>query len=116
VPHKDREVRNAYARDWYAKNKEAHLLLVRRNRWGSRKLVAEYLAGLKSQPCTDCGGTFDPEAMDFDHVTGVKLFNVSAASSAGYSLKKIEDEVAKCELVCAVCHRIRTKRRREAAA
>jgi hypothetical protein len=112
MPHADRDERNEYARKWYARNREAHGERVREVARRKRQQVLEYLNSLKSQPCVDCGQSFDPEAMDFDHVHGEKLFNVSIAGSYGYSLKKIEVEVAKCEVVCAVCHRLRTKARR----
>lgn len=67
------------------------------------------LARLKGEPCTDCGDTFRPEAMDFDHVRGVKVGNVS--DMVGGSTDALVAEIAKCELVCAVCHRIRTRDR-----
>lgn len=47
--------------------------------------------------------------MDFDHVRGAKTGNVSWMGDHG--VKNIETEVAKCELVCANCHRIRSKKR-----
>ena len=62
---------------------------------------------LKSGPCTDCGKIFPPECMDFDHVRGQKLGNISKMS-----LKRALEEVWKCELVCATCHRQRTLERR----
>lgn len=64
------------------------------------------LARLKGEPCTDCGLTFRPEAMDFDHVRGVKTANVS--DMVGRPTRELLEEIGKCELVCAVCHRVRT--------
>lgn len=69
--------------------------------------VYAFLHQLKIQPCKDCGGTFPPECMDFDHVRGTKLFNLAEARC--YSWTAIREEVAKCDLVCANCHRIRSK-------
>jgi hypothetical protein len=63
---------------------------------------------LKDKPCADCGQKFPPYAMDFDHVDENKLENVSRIASRHGSLKAMEAEAAKCEVVCAVCHRIRT--------
>ena len=70
------------------------------------------LSALKSGPCMDCGGRFPPECMDFDHVRGEKRDGV--ARMFDYSPALLEAEIAKCELVCANCHRIRTKRRANA--
>ncbi len=68
------------------------------------------LDSLKSKPCTDCGGTFKPWQMDFDHVRGKKRWNV-AFGRRSYNQEAVLAEVAKCELVCSNCHRDRTYRR-----
>lgn len=61
----------------------------------------------------DCRGTFPPECMDFDHRPGeVKLFNVGVYKRI--SSQKLEVEIAKCDIVCSNCHRIRTTARRRA--
>lgn len=54
--------------------------------------------------------------MDFDHVRGEKFANVSKMVNTCEKLSRIEDEIAKCDLVCSNCHRIRTEKRRVAAA
>jgi lysyl-tRNA synthetase class I len=48
--------------------------------------------------------------MDFDHVRGRKQKNVMELIPT-LSKKKIDEEIAKCEIVCSNCHRIRTHRR-----
>ena len=58
----------------------------------------------------DCGES-DPEVLEFDHVRGVKTANVSAFIRGGYSLAKLQAEVALCEVRCANCHRRITRRR-----
>jgi len=60
----------------------------------------------------DCGGRFPPECMDFDHVRGDKDFNVSHVAKAVKNFDLLRAEIAKCDLVCANCHRIRTRSRR----
>lgn len=69
-----------------------------------------YVNTLKAAPCSDCGGTFPPCAMDFDHVRGEKRRGIAAA--IGRSRAALLRELEKCELVCANCHRIRTHIRR----
>ena len=64
---------------------------------------------LKSSPCSDCGEQFPPEAMDFDHVGPKKMSISDAIRSAGYAA--LIEELEKTELVCAVCHAIRTHSR-----
>lgn len=65
----------------------------------------------KEAPCVDCGGVFDSVCMDFDHVPGrgEKKFNLYQFKN--FSLAEVEDELSKCDLVCANCHRLRTKKR-----
>jgi hypothetical protein len=65
----------------------------------------------KNKPCMDCGGTFPFECMDFDHVRGTKLGNLNKLFT-GAAMETILAEIAKCELVCSNCHRIRTRKRR----
>jgi hypothetical protein len=60
----------------------------------------------------DCGGTFSPECMDFDHKSGEKVNNVGTMVVRGWNRARVLAEIAKCELVCANCHRTRTKNRR----
>lgn len=55
--------------------------------------------------CVDCGYRANAAAMDFDHVRGTKKFVLSNFSQ---SLAAIKKEMAKCEVRCALCHRIKT--------
>ena len=66
---------------------------------------------IKEAPCTDCGQRYPPYVMDFDHVEDNKDFGVSYAVGSGLSRETILAEIAKCELVCANCHRVRTHKR-----
>lgn len=70
----------------------------------------DWMISLKGSPCTDCGGCFPAVAMDLDHVRGEKVAGISAMWSWGRDL--VLAELAKTELVCACCHRLRTETRR----
>lgn len=61
----------------------------------------------ESTPCKDCGNTFPHFVTDFDHLHNKKA-NVSWLVKRGASLITIQNEIKKCDLVCANCHRIRT--------
>ena len=50
--------------------------------------------------------------MDFDHVNGDKLDDIFAMRMRTVSREAIAAEIAKCEVVCANCHRARTHMRR----
>lgn len=72
----------------------------------------ELVKAMKDKPCVDCGGTFPPVCMDFDHLAPkTKTFSIARwAHWTKWSEDDLKAEVAKCELVCANCHRIRTWR------
>lgn len=56
----------------------------------------------------DCGQRFPPYVMDFDHRDpGKKVGNV-ASMAVGSSVERLMEEIEKCDIVCANCHRIRT--------
>ncbi len=75
--------------------------------------IKQWVDELKSStPCLVCKVCFPPEAMDFDHVRGRKRKNVSSMVRYNWSRELIEAEIAKCDLVCANCHRTLTKERR----
>ena len=61
---------------------------------------------LLRHPCVDCGET-DPIVLEFDHVRGEKKINLSDMDGS-YSIKLIEEEIAKCEVRCANCHKRKT--------
>ncbi len=72
------------------------------------------LAEIKQRPCQDCGRRFEACVKDFDHRDPeTKRYTISRMiGRAGTA--RIMAEVAKCDIVCANCHRDRTYRRREA--
>ena len=64
----------------------------------------------KDRPCTDCGGIFHHSVMDFDHLPQFKK-EFELAKWRKHSRRQIKAEIAKCEVVCSNCHRVRTWRR-----
>lgn len=79
----------------------------------NRTRLAARVAALKERPCMDCGGSFPSYVMDFDHRDPTEKVANIARLIVGGSWKRIQDEIAKCDLVCANCHRIRTHGRRQ---
>ncbi|CAN5491958.1 hypothetical protein BH23ACT9_BH23ACT9_25270 [soil metagenome] len=102
-----RDCDGAYQRRWYAANAEAHRARARERRRARREVNAEIIAAAKAVPCTDCGQRYETEQMDFDHVRGTKRFDIGAMRAIA-SRRTLLDEIAKCDVVCANCHRMRT--------
>ena len=76
-------------------------------RYHARKAA---LIALKGGQCMDCGYKAHPAALEFDHVRGSKVCSI-ATLLQGARWEEVLTEVAKCELVCANCHAIRTQTR-----
>jgi len=114
MAHKDpvrrKEYHAKYMKEvWYPKNKEKHISYVRRNKRRVTEFIEQYK---RAHSCVDCGfsGREFPYVLDFDHVDSsvVKKFNVGSWSHSVLSIEAIQEEIKKCELVCANCHRKRT--------
>ncbi|MFH8577202.1 hypothetical protein [Streptomyces zaomyceticus] len=75
----------------------------------------EIVSGIKTtRGCADCGFNAHLAALDFDHLDPKsKSKSVSWLVSHNAPMQRILDEIEKCEVVCANCHRIRTYERRD---
>jgi hypothetical protein len=89
-----REKATPWCKDCYAKTKKLR----------KRALKKEIEDYKKQQQCKNCGMS-DYRCLDFHH-TRDKEFSIGIAVSAGIALDKIFEEIAKCDVLCANCHRI----------
>lgn len=115
MPYKDREKYRAYQREykrrWIRENKQRHIEYVR-NREG--KMQEWFLEYRKNQACEICGENH-PACLDFHHVNPAeKKFEVSARRNRP-SMKALIEEIAKCRVLCANCHRKEHWKQREQA-
>lgn len=104
-----KEQRLNYMRLW-AKNNRSKLRKYQKER---SLLARDLVLKNKEKPCKDCGQHYPYFIMEFDHVKGDKKFTLSTATSGGRSLKSIQEEIDKCEVVCANCHRIRSYKKKQ---
>lgn len=102
--------RRAYWRAYHYKDADAYnarrRVLAAARRARNRAVVEAYLA---IHPCVDCGIS-DPLVMEFDHVRGTKIREVSLLVREGATLARLRAEIAKCAVRCANCHRRKTAR------
>ena len=100
-----------YKRDYYRKNKAAYVDRARRYQ---QELKANVRAA-KDKPCADCGKRYAYYVMDFDHREGETKKGAISALFTGtrWSVPKLLQEIAKCDVVCANCHRERTHQRKQ---
>lgn len=111
MPFNDIEKRREASRRHYAKHRQRVIGKAKEYSKAARVRVRAYInAYLKANPCVDCGET-NTIVLEFDHVGDDKDFNISDATRKGYSMTKIKEEIAKCEVRCANCHRKKTYER-----
>jgi len=72
----------------------------------------EYIVSKKNVLCADCGNKFPSYVMDFHHLNeDIKDDHLKGSSMSnkmkGWSTKRIDEELDKCVVLCANCHRIR---------
>jgi hypothetical protein len=75
-----------------------------RYRARNRELIYGFLA---QHACVECGEA-DPRVLEFDHVRGEKKGNISDMVRRGVPWARVTEEIQKCEVRCANCHRRRT--------
>lgn len=73
-----------------------------------KKRILDYL---RNKPCTDCQEWFNPWQMEFDHRDRTTKVGCISTILRTASHQTFLNELAKCDVVCANCHRNRTFRR-----
>jgi hypothetical protein len=105
-----RGCRAAYHRQHYLANGQRYIARARKQALALER-TSYRIHYFNSHPCADCGES-DPVVLEFDHLdTQAKSFDIG--QSLPYrKWESILEEIEKCEVVCANCHRRRTARRR----
>lgn len=100
-------------KEYFLKNRDKRMKQIKTNMKNWKAALRIEIDALKNNPCMDCGGSFPPIAMDFDHRDATtKVANISLlVVKRTVSRQRIFEEIAKCDLVCSNCHRIRTQNR-----
>lgn len=90
---------------FYALNREAEIARVTER----QRATLAWLRDLRRIPCMDCGRVFPPHVMDFDHRDPkMKSFSLTTGKAYLKNRAVLEAEIAKCDVICGNCHRIRT--------
>jgi len=101
-----------YKRRWYLKYHAQNLLKAKNRTLRRKSKQREWIRNLKEKtPCADCKNYYPGVCMDFDHLPG-KGKTENVGRMPGKPDELIQQEIDKCEIVCANCHRIRTNARR----
>lgn len=98
---KNKAKRKAYLKAWRKKNTKLSRLLALKH----YDKIRDYIEKCKNNPCQDCGQSFPAYVMDFHHRNPDEKITVVGRTR---SIKAAKNEIEKCDLLCANCHRTRT--------
>lgn len=104
MPSNSPEANRAAVKKHYYKNREYYFAKSKAARARKRSFIQD----AKSKPCADCGVAYPYYVMQFDHLRD-KIRSV--ANMLDMAWDTIKNEIAKCEVVCANCHAVRTYNR-----
>src|SRR5947208_10979420 len=89
-------------KDWQRRNRERANAIVQRHRDKKRAWLMEQKRG----KCCEFCGESDPCCLDWHHMDPTeKKFTVSHMWSHSIRQEIVEQEIAKCILICSNCHR-----------
>ncbi|HET9197259.1 MAG TPA: hypothetical protein VFN92_03270 [Solirubrobacterales bacterium] len=104
-----RPCRSAYHREHYLANKQRYIdNAARRKKVLLQERFIFLMAYFGDHPCVDCGES-DPIVLEFDHLRDKKFGIATGIRNRNWS--DVLEEIAKCDVVCANCHRRRTVKR-----
>jgi hypothetical protein len=93
-----------YWRAYYYRNRDRLAAERRCRRAAVRQWLREYKQALA---CAACGEAH-PATLDFHHTDAAnKEFTIGDATNHRWSKRRLLEEIAKCEILCANCHRKR---------
>jgi hypothetical protein len=97
--------RTYYGPRWRSRHKHEDPARIKRRLAPRHELMLQ----LKHQPCVDCGRKLHHALMDFDHResrNGDEKLLINRMAYYGY--QRFLREISKCDVVCVLCHRMRT--------
>jgi hypothetical protein len=112
------EARRVYQRQYYLANREVHLAKSKARYDANpaakaqraevrRQLLRAFIRQQKEGKCCLRCGFSDSRALDIHHRDGTtKETTLAQALHRAWSIKRMAREIAKCDLLCANCHRI----------
>ncbi len=95
----------------YNENKQYYFSKAKKRNLEIKTNIVKYLQNyLSNKSCIDCGES-DIAVLEFDHTNRSKKFKaVSTLIRCGYPMEVILEEISKCDIRCANCHRRKTSK------
>lgn len=95
-----KECHRAYRKEHYKQNKRVYIAKARRNNDKSSDWYRDYKSQLKCK----CGEDH-PAALDFHHPDPTRKEFLVSKAVRRFGRKRLKEEIEKCEVLCANCHR-----------
>lgn len=109
MPYKDPEAQKNSQKNYYEKNKHLYI----KSMQDTRAKRHQYVQELKeASPCLDCGQFYHYCVMQYDHRDSVEKVDSVSRLLNRVNMDAVREEIAKCDLVCANCHAIRSFERK----
>lgn len=108
-----KECYKEHRKTFYAEHYEKYKPIYRKRAQARREMLrTEFREGiltyLTNKSCVICGES-DIRTLEFDHLNpSEKLFSISQAVKLGYRWPKVIEEIKKCRILCANCHKKHT--------
>ena len=100
MPYKDPEKRREYSKKWMAENRPP------KSNESSYQKRKGMVRSAKDKPCQICKVKYDPCVMDLHHLDPSQKDERVAQLAKSSSYKKLQEEIDKCVVLCANCHRM----------
>lgn len=94
---------------YYHRNRDEVREKLRENNKERRQRARKYVKNKKKKSeCKECGEDRHPDLLEYHHKNEEqKKAGISELVQLGKPNEKIEEEIKKCELLCANCHRLK---------
>ncbi len=95
-----KECHRKLRKQYYEKNKTIEIRRLKKARKNKKEWFRNYKKKLECEKC----GENRPATIQFHHLFDNKEGEISKMVAKGFSEKRIIEEIAKCEVLCANCH------------
>jgi hypothetical protein len=108
MPYRDKEKQKEYQKLWAQQQSNEFKKIKYQREKSNKQLMVDKLNKLKLQKgcCELCGVFHPPCCFDFHHIDeSKKRSEVSKLASTGHKWETVLEEIEKCVMLCAPCHR-----------
>jgi hypothetical protein len=102
-----------YDNAWYADHQKERRQSVKDRLAEKRQLARDFVFNYLSYHACEVCSEYRPEMLQFDHVRGKKKANIADMVNQGASIEAIKKEILLCRVICANCHQMAERKKRE---